>query len=103
MHAVTSLFSAVDLELLYGKALYYCYQPELWYLIKNENDVTQEELALVSDECFKKMKSAISLLGKCTDMKHIDEEGSRFLDFALNSCATCLNNVYFVIREEVRS
>ena len=87
-------FDPSDLELLHGKALYHCYQPELRYLIKNEDESTQEELALVSDECFKKTKNAITLLGKCLDIQHIDEEGSRFLDFALNFCATDLNSLY---------
>ena len=86
-------FDVIDLELLHGKALYYCYQPDLRYLIKSEDDITQEELSLVSDECFKKMKNTIALLGKCLDAKCIDEEGSRFLDFALNSCAANLNRL----------
>lgn len=87
-------FDPTDLELLHGKTLYYCYQPELRYITKNEDDdCTQEELALVSDECFKKMKNAITLLGRCLDMKQIDEEGSRFLDFALNSCFADLNSL----------
>ena len=86
-------FDLNDLELLHGKALYYCCQPDLRYLVKNE-DITEEELALVTEECFKKMKDTIALLGKCLDRKQIDEEGSRFLDFALNSCATDLNNLH---------
>ena len=86
-------FDVVDLELLYGKALYYCCQPDIRYLVKNE-DITQEELALVSEECFKKMKDTIAFLGKCLDRKRIDEEGSRFLDFALNSCVADLNSLY---------
>ena len=45
----------------------------------------------MSDEYFNKIKNTITLLGKCLDAKCIDEEGSRFLDFALNSCAADLN------------
>ena len=76
-----------ELDLLYGKAMYYCCQPELRYLAVQEELLTQEELALVSNECISKLKICVSLLGKSLDKETIDEEGSEFLDYALMACA----------------
>ena len=71
--------------------MYHCYQPELWHLIKRRTDLSQEEIFLVSDECFKKMKIAISLLGSSLDRQHIDSDGSKLLDLAMAACALDLN------------
>jgi len=76
-----------ELDLLHGKAMYHCCQPELRYLTVQEEILTQEELALVSNECISKLKVCISLLGKCLDKEAIDEEGSELLDYALMACA----------------
>ena len=80
-----------ELDLLHGKAMYHCYQPELRYLTVEEELLSQEELALVSNECLNKLKLCISLLGKSLDKETIDEEGSEFLDYALMACAVEFN------------
>lgn len=79
------------LNLLHGKATYHCFQPELWHLMKDRDNLSKKEIQLVSDECFEKMKVAISLLGVALDHQFIDAEGSRLLDLAMTSCATDLN------------
>ena len=73
--------------------MYHCYQPELWHLIKRRTDLSQEEIQLVADECFKKMKIAISLLGTSLDRQHIDSDGSKLLDLGMAACALDLNRL----------
>ncbi len=74
-----------EINLLIGKALYHTSQPELWHLIKRGDCLMEKEIRLVSHECSVKMKEAIFYLGSSLDNKHIDSEGSRLLDYALNA------------------
>ena len=80
-------------HLILGKALYYTALPELWYLIKQENGPINKEKKQVTDECFKKMKDAITYLGNALDQKQIDSEGSMLLDFALKESALSLGGI----------
>ena len=73
--------------------MYHCYQPEFRYLTLQDDAPTQEEFALVSNECLSKVRLCISFLGKCLDKEAIDEEGSKFLDYALMACAGEFNGL----------
>lgn len=79
--------AAHEINLIYGKAVYYTSQPELWLLIKERDSLPEKEIRLVSNECNKKMKEAITCLGSALDERQIDSEGSKLLDFALNASA----------------
>ena len=83
-----------DIKLMFGKAMYHAYQPELWHLIKRRDYLSIEEIKLVSAECFVKMRKVISLLGNALDNENIDFEGSKLLDFAMTSCAFDLNSLH---------
>ena len=80
-----------DIDLIFGKAMYHAYQPELWHLIKRRDYLSTEEQNLVSAECFVKIKKVISHLGNALDNENIDYEGSKLLDLALTACALDLN------------
>ena len=80
-----------DIDLLLGKAMYHTYQPQLWCVIKKGDALSQEEIKLLSSECFNKMSKAISLLGSSLDREHLDPEGSKLLDLAIHSCVFDLN------------
>ena len=87
-------------KLLKGKALYHSYQKPQIQFMKERQFISEYEVQHRIKDIYSKAKEAILLLGNALDNAFLDEEGSRFLDFAmmdymretnqLHDCRRCL-------------
>ena len=88
-------------KLLRGKALYHSCEEKVRYFLKIKATVSPEyELPKLTNECLAKVKESILLLGTAYDQNFLDDDGSKFLDWAmidytreankLDSCKRCL-------------
>jgi hypothetical protein len=87
-------------KLLKGKSLYHSYQKLQLHFMKERQFIPEHEVQRRIKEIYSKAKEAILLLGTALDNDFLDQEGSRFLDYAmmdymretnqLNDCRRCL-------------
>lgn len=73
-------------KLLKGKALFYCYQRKIMFLMEKKSQINKEEEKRLTNECFESTKEVIYLLGGALDGTYIDEEGSKLLDWSMMDC-----------------
>lgn len=91
---------ADEANLLKGKSLYYTYQSEQQVFVETRSSLPVKTAEKLKQQCYRKAREAIILLGRAHDYGFLDEEGSELLDCAmidyvretnsLNNCERCL-------------
>ena len=77
-----------------GKASFYVYKRKFQQVVLNDNlRATPEGRNVLYNECFSRMKEAISLLGYGLDENMLDKEGSELLDWAMFDCLSTTNQL----------
>lgn len=81
-------------KLLKGKALYHSYQKQQLRFMKERQFIPECEVHDRIKCVYNKAKEAILLLGNALDNNFLDDEGSRFLDFAMMDYMRETNQLY---------
>ena len=82
-----------QVQLLKGKAMFYMYQPKIFYLMKHRQELQKLEVKLLEAECFATINETIQVLGYAFDLGYLDSEGSKLFDWAMMDCIREINQL----------